>query len=324
MDELWRLWNEMCEKEGGTMYGIVRNWSTGESMSLQAYHNVLREVVVEKNILAAECTSELTSYSLRRVQATGADIWGAPWSLTVALGWKSAGLRESSKADGPSEGDSLMPLTYAGRRDDSEEFGKVMLVRILREAFYEGLRRDSSMLLLWPEVRAYAQQKNKLKAIATRLAIDMKGESWDVAYGAEDEVSAARRRRFVIPARKEQKGAASSMDVVPIEGIGSEANPIEADMSSQDEESSAESIDEHDMPVEFLTPARPKAQMHFQVDGMPQVPMCQQEVGKPFKQPIVEGVGIMNALSFGKPLCEKCFEKLLPRTRAFITKVRKE
>ena len=55
----------MCEEEGGMTYGIMRVWSTGEVTSLRADHNTLREVVVEKDILAAEYTSELTSCKLR-------------------------------------------------------------------------------------------------------------------------------------------------------------------------------------------------------------------------------------------------------------------
>ena len=64
-DELWCLWDEMCEEEGGTTHGIVRVWITGEVTGLRADHNTSREVVVEKDILAAEYTSELTSCKLR-------------------------------------------------------------------------------------------------------------------------------------------------------------------------------------------------------------------------------------------------------------------
>ena len=196
MDRLFQLWQEACQKSGSVLFGLVRDWTSNAPISLRLYHDVLREIAKRDEAVCCEHTCMLSSYSLRRFQCTGADVWHAPWALTVALGWKS----KAVTSDGPRQGDSLVPVGYAGRRFETETFGKVMLVRILKNICQ---KEDSKTNILWTIVRKIAADKPRLQLLAKELAEDLVQEFEDVkeAFWATDDVEAHRGRRFKIPPR---------------------------------------------------------------------------------------------------------------------------
>jgi len=99
---------------------------------VEKLNSTIREIAVECFATDAATSHRRSSYSFRMFHATGADVYNAGWSLTLELGWSGS---HTEKLDGPSKGDSLCPARYAGRKEETAEFAKCLMMSVARAGF---------------------------------------------------------------------------------------------------------------------------------------------------------------------------------------------
>ena len=319
MEWLWSLWHECCKQSGGLTYGLIRDFTPGRALSIKQFQEAVQSVCIEAKAVTESDAKKISSYGFRRVQATAADIWGASWALTVALGCRRRdnGASASSLGDGPNVGDSLMPITYAGRLTDSEAFAKAMMLRIIRAACMGNGKQDSHVLR-WEAIRTFAQNKKILRKLARDLALDMEDKFIVFAAFADKEEAEADHRSFAIP--DIFPGVLSSSEAIGVEfdegaaptslvesgGVRSDIEGPSSSDSSREEV--GDNVEKDNIALCWLTPGR-GGKIHLASGKDPAVAKCEEARGRFFRDAF-GGEHLAEAMGCDKPICDKCFSSL--------------
>ena len=310
MQWLWELWHQCCSAAGKLVYGLIRDYSSGNALSIKQFQDAVQSICVDAGAVSELDAAKISTYGFRRVQATAADIWGASWSLSVALGWRSRGRASSDGAvgDGPNVGDSLMPITYAGRLTDSEIFAKTMMLRIVRAAF-RGCEEREVQVIRWEAVRTFSQDKTKLKVWAKALAEEMEDKTTSFAAYAEDAEAFAKLRHFEIP---EQRPAFVFLEAPPTSPVESEGAPDTESGTDSVSSLSSEVVDGQ-VHLSWVTPNR-GGKIHLASQLATADAKCDESRQRQFKE-AQRGEVLSDALVHNKMFCDKCFNNLADDVR---------
>ena len=309
MDILWTNWIR-CRASDPALNSIVVDFRTGNALSMATFHNVLRELAVECD--ACTDAHNLTSKGCRMVQPTLCDIRGADWGERLAVGnWT-----EAQGSGAPMLGKrSVIPARYQGSREQTAAFAKLFQWRLLTDALGDhASRKGAGVPLDWDGVRAYVQ-RTPADSVAAIVAESMEGTTLTPAPGCEGLAADARGRRFAVPTLPERKaeGAAAAS------AAGKTAEPAAEEESSSDSSSDSSSASSAsagvDMSCMFVHRAAATAVVHFEADGMPNVPQCYSGIGKELQMPVVRGQGLRRMLDTGRSICEKCLARASPEVR---------
>jgi hypothetical protein len=270
----------------------------------------VQSICVDAGAVSELDAAKISTYGFRRVQATAADIWGASWSLSVALGWRSRGRASSDGAvgDGPNVGDSLMPITYAGRLTDSEIFAKTMMLRIVRAAF-RGCEEREVQVIRWEAVRTFSQDKMELKVLAKALAKEMEDKTTSFAAYAEDAEAFAKLRHFEIPERRPDFVLSEAPPTSPVESEGAPDTESGTDSVSS---LSSEVVDGQ-VHLSWVTPNR-GGKIHLASQLATADAKCDESRQRQFKE-AQRGEVLSDALVHNKMFCDKCFNNLADDVR---------
>jgi len=281
----WENWNQHKETNPG-LRGLVIDTVSGVTMSMNTYHDALRELAIQEKLVDKDSASLLTSKSARMTNITMADVAAADWSDRCALGdW-----RESPGA-APNTARSIVPIRYQGARDQSALFVKLFYVVALERCINKGART-------WDDVRAkwYADSGEELIKlyIANRMA-EAADKKKAVGY-CEGE----NRKQFIVPDHDGPQSQEEASD------NSSEISSLGSDGSESDQ----------DITINILSPlGTALTPFHLAEEDEPDVPLCGV---KEFVRPMNRSSSLRAAVESGRFACRKCLRKSTDNVREYI------
>ncbi len=299
LDILWDKIAKQASEARRPQFGLVRDFNIGEPLSMAQFHSAIRSVAVEFSITSS--ASLLSSYSFRRFQSTLSDLRGASWEERLAIGdWCDA--KAGNSASAPR---NMIPITYAGKRNESAEFCKLLQWRFIARAVADhgGRQRadagSDQPQLMWENIRVMSTTFD-WAAAATALATDMAAAAQpEAAIGAEDVVLKEKLRTFVIPPRRVALAATATTAAVaptrPDEPKGNGNTPSSCIMAGADL-------------LMFVHTLRRGSALHVEAALQPFVPICKEQAARALKQPAERVQGFSGAASAGRILCSDCFK----------------
>ncbi len=297
---LWERWNAKARLFPDGLQSVVMDFSSGQVLSLAAFHGAIRSVAEEFNLTDSPDT--ITSYSFRRFQPTLADVRLAPHEEKMAIGgWRE----QCSTAEGRvTMQRSTMPARYADRRAETEASVKCLQLMIARACSVQ-CRRDGAVPITWDVFRTWYSEIQAADVDGFRKqaaeAIVLKRSEMVVAAGAESFAEKVKARSFSYGAHRIP---ATVPAVDSVDKPHAEVKEPAADLSEPAER------------VRWIRSMHPNRKWHFE-SHQRWLPLCSIRGGRVVTEPRESGVDWRTAFAGGAP-CDKCIAQLSPALRRSI------
>jgi hypothetical protein len=314
LDLLWNLWNKLCIERNHIVTGLACNFSDGTVLTYNTYQQYLRSVLGDFKLI--EQPGVISSYSLRRFLPTLCDIRGKHCSVSERFhtgAWSAKGVTDART---PS---TWMPMRYADRKLDSEEFSKIMNIELLRIV----VGKSQSQHITWEVVRKHMDHDhhNDASCATTKLMEATAGSRIEEAFGAADEIAKYKQRTLSYPPRSFSVGDVSRGSVQAVvkqeqadavsdaPGISGVVCVDDEHFSSDDNLSTDEEVvqaakPEDPLPIAWMYTSKPGSRVHFVDDDGE--PLCIAiRSGK-----VVLGRGVLSIPATGRQACKQCIRKL--------------
>ncbi len=294
---LWERWNAKARLYPDGLHSVVLDFSSGQILSLAAFHGAIRSVAEEFNLTTSP--ESITSYSFRRFQPTLADVRLAPHEEKMAIG----GWREqcaTAEGRGPIQRSS-MPARYADRRAETEAAVKCFQLKLARACSAQ-CRTVAGSPLTWDVIRTwYAEVQPVLVDDLRRQAADaavLKRLEMSVAAGAESFAERVKARSFSygahrIPMAQPSDGDRGKLQSAHVMHAAEPPEPTER--------------------VRWIRSMLPNRKWHFE-SHQRWLPLCSLRGGRVVTEPRESGVDLRLAFAGGAP-CDKCIAQLSPALR---------
>ena len=315
----WEMWNACSRKAGHPLDYLVFDHRSGKMVDMSCFHNTIREVAVEAMAVTSARAHLLTSYSFRRAAATCLGAWDAPWALRLAFG----GWREKIGSNGGGS-TNMMPARYDGKKEETEEFSKLVQSMIVDGAFKAS---SSSTGITWSMLHEWIRSNEgqltlsgAFGRVATRMAAS-ENDTTTAAFGAEEVVAAMQARTFQFPPRPSSAASlqepscspvAQTIEVpvpadLPLEKPLSDSDSHESDYGADDAPSHPSTV--IDEKLHWVTSSRAGEKIHF-LNGDLSSTVCRPTSNFLPRLPHDRGSRLDEVLPLSKAICKGCFRSL--------------
>ena len=315
---LWEHWNRLSKCAGGPIYSIVLDLTTGSSIPIGKFNDILTEVCAPMLLVRDNAKVRVTSYWLRSVGATLADLRRAPWHERLPLGdWA----QKKNSAQTIEGGENLMPLRYSRSKVASEIYVKLLHVLIMNK-----LLAVVKPPVVWEGVRE-AVETMDLALLRTEVARAMDGEvEGNLAFGHEDlplsyktrkTVQLVKKRPLVVTRLLSKQLAITNTittqppvaeDVVSTVAVGHIEPLSQSELLPIANGEPEQGVDPYSQ-YTWMAGGAARSVVHFGPEGGGDIPICnyRRKRAKPSAVNVVtRGDDVRDSFSAGKFFCTAC------------------
>ena len=206
-----------------------------------------------------------------------------------------------------------MPARYDGRREETEEFAKMLQAALISTAFECVTTKRGITWELFREWVCSPSGVSKQATLAHAIANDMHSASLGAlspAYGADDDLKAIHGRSFLVPprARDETTPSPQVPDQAPTNETG----------SSEEDTPVVNTTDEPAPSCAWACSVNEKgARLHL-LNKDTDSTMCRSSSAYLPRMPFDTGDCLIDALALGKRICKPCFKASSATVQLFI------